>query len=114
MNKRNLQNSELDLIGRKLIEHGGVPPTAIDKIVSNPELFSLVNARITADGRKPSVTITSSSRFFSFIRRNAIAFGGIVIMVAAAIAAVGLLRSGKDLIAANAVPVPAEIGRAHV
>ena len=107
MNKRNLQNSELDLIGRKLIKRDSVPLAEIDKIVSKSELFSLVNARIAAKGKPPVLTVSAGSHVFSFIRRNAVAFGGIAVMIVAAIAAVSVLRSEKDLIAANAIQVPA-------
>ena len=107
MNKRNLQNSELDLIGRKLIERGRLPLAEIDKAISNPELFSLINARIAANGKTPVPTGFMVSQGFLFIRRNAVALGGIAVLVIAAFAAVSLLRSEKDLIAANAVQVPA-------
>ena len=107
MNKKNLQNSELDRIGRKLIERGSLPLAEIDKIVSNPELFSLVNAQVAANGKTPVPTVSMVSQRFLFIRGNAVAFGGIAVLVIAAISAVNMLRSEKDLIAANEVQVPA-------
>ncbi len=109
MNKRNLQNSELDLIGRKLIERGSLPSADIEKILSNSNLFSLVNERIAADGKTPAATVFAGSYLFSFVRRNAVAFAGVAVMIVAAIAAVSLLRTEKDEIAANAVQHPAAV-----
>lgn len=109
MNKRNLQNSELDAIGRKLIERGSLPSLEIDKIISNPELFSRVNARIAAEGKTPAATPFASSYLFSFISRNTVAFAGVAMVVVAAIAAVSLSRTQKDGIAANAVQHPAAV-----
>ena len=108
MNKRNLKNSELDSIGKKLIERGSLPTTEIDKIVSNDSLFSLVSFRIAATGKMPEskgLTVLPASLF---IRRNAVAFGGIAVMLTAAIAAVSLLKSNKVLVATEAVSVPVE------
>lgn len=107
MNKRNLQNSELDLIGRKLIEHGSVPLAEIDDIVSNPELFSLVNTRIAANGKTPALMTSAGSYLVSFVRRDTVAFAGIAVIMVAAIAAVSLLRTEKVQIAANTVRDPA-------
>lgn len=109
MNKRNLQNSELDAIGRKLIQRGGSPRADIDEIISNPDLFSLVNARIAAEGKTPEAKQFPGSYVFSFVRRNAIAFAGIAVIAAAVIAAMSLTKTEKDLIAANAVQHPAAV-----
>ncbi len=109
MNKRNLQNSELDAIGRKLIERSSLPSAEIEKIISNPDLFSLVNARIAAQGKTPVATVFPGSTLLLFLRRNAVAFAGVVAMVAAALAAMSLLRTEKDGIAANAVQHPAAV-----
>ena len=107
MNKRNLHKRELDSIGRKLIERGNLRSIDINKIVSNPDLFSLVNARIAADVKTQTSKASSVWDVLLFIRRNAIAFAGVAVMLIAAIAGVSLLRSEKDLDAANVVQVPA-------
>ena len=107
MNKRNLQNRELDLIGQKLIERGSLPSTDIEKIVSNPDLFSLISARIAADGKTPAANISLAWELFGFIRRNAVALAGVAVMVVAAMATASLFRSEKELIAAKVVQVPA-------
>ncbi len=107
MTRKRIQNSDLDLIGKKLIERGSFAVREIDEIVSNPELFGLINARIAVNGKTPTAAVTGGSYLFSFIRRNAIAFAGTAIVVTAGIAAMSLLRSEKVPIAANAVQVPA-------
>ena len=104
MKKRNLDNTELDLIGRKLIERGSVPSADIDRIVSNPDLFSLVNARIAADGNTYNAKLSSGWAPFTFIRRNSALFAGVAIMLIAVIAAANLLRSDR-----SPVPVRADI-----
>lgn len=112
MNTRNLKNNELDLIGRKLIERGNLRSPDIEKIISNPDLFGLVNARIAAEGKTEASKAASSWGVLSFIRRNAIAFAGVAVVVIAAIAAVSLLRSEKDMIATNEVQVQAAMPEA--
>lgn len=48
MNKRKLQNENLDRIGRKLLERAKTSDVEIEKIVSSPKLFESVNAKIRA------------------------------------------------------------------
>ena len=112
MNTRNLKNNELDLIGRKLIERGNLRSPDIEKIISNPDLFGLVNARIAAEGKTEASKAASSWGVLSFLRRNAIAFAGFAVVVIAAIAAASLLRSEKDMIVTNEVQVPAAMPEA--
>ena len=81
MKKRNIDKTELDLIGRKLIERGSLPTADIDKIVSNPDLFSLINSRIVAEGNAYKTNATAGWALFSFIRRNAAAFAGVAVML---------------------------------
>lgn len=108
MKKRNLDKTELDLIGRKLIERRSLPSVNIDKIVSNPDLFSLINSRIMAEGNAYKVNVTSGWVLFSFIRRNAAAFAGVAVMLIVVIAA-SLFRFDKVFNAANAVQNPAAV-----
>jgi hypothetical protein len=46
MNKRNLQNKELDRIGRRLLDAARVQSEEIEQIVDSPMLFEAVKARI--------------------------------------------------------------------
>ena len=108
MNKRNLKNRELDSIGKKLIERGSLPTTEIDKIVSNDNLFSLVSSRIAVTGKMPESKGLTLGLSSLFIRRNAVAFGGITVMLTAVIAAVSLLKSDKFIVATEVVSVPVE------
>lgn len=107
MNKRNLKNSNLDLIGKKLIARGSLPLAEIDNIVSSPELFNLVHARIAANG-KSSIATARRGSLFSFIRRNAVAVAGIAVVMTVALAAMTQLRYEKVPIAANSSQVPAQ------
>ena len=94
MKKRNLDNTELDLIGRKLIEGGSVPSADIDRIVSNPDLFSLINSKIAAEGK--GYKANAASGWFLFIRRNSAVFAGVAVMLIAVIAAANLLRPNRS------------------
>ncbi len=51
MNKRNLQNKELDHIGRKLLDAAKVRSEEIEQIVGSPMLFDAVKARIETERR---------------------------------------------------------------
>jgi hypothetical protein len=74
------------MIGKKLIERGTLPPGAIDEIVANPRLFTLVTKRIAAevDGAPLDIPL-------SFWRRYAHAFGGVAVFLIAVIAAAAFL-----------------------
>jgi hypothetical protein len=51
MNKRNLQNEELDRVGRKLLDAARVRSEEIEQIVGSPMLFDAVKARIETERR---------------------------------------------------------------
>lgn len=51
MNKRKIQNSELDAIGASLIKAGRLSGDELDRIVSAPKLFDGVRARIAKQER---------------------------------------------------------------
>jgi hypothetical protein len=52
MNKRKIQNSELDAIGAKLIKAGRLSVDELDRIVSAPKLFDGVRERIATQERQ--------------------------------------------------------------
>jgi hypothetical protein len=61
MSKRNLQNSDLDRIGKMLIAQDALSEAEIEKIVDSPFLYSSVRNRILADA-------ASTGRRFGFAR----------------------------------------------
>jgi len=79
MQKRKLQNRDLDAIGRNLIRSSGsMRKDEIEKIAAAPHLFGDVNARI--DSALSSQQI-SRSGFAILIRRNATVFATGIIVV---------------------------------
>ncbi len=52
MNKRNLQNEELDRIGRKLLDAAKVRSDEIEQIIGSPLLVDAVKARIETERRE--------------------------------------------------------------
>ncbi len=61
MNKRNLQNEELDRIGRKLLDAAKVRGDEIEQIVGSPLLFDAVKARIETERRERNLKNVSGS-----------------------------------------------------
>ena len=61
MNKRNLQNEELDRIGRKLLDAAKVRSDEIEQIVGSPLLFNAVKARIETERRERNLKNVSVS-----------------------------------------------------
>jgi len=68
MNKRNLQNEELDRIGRKLLDAAKVRSDEIEQIVGSPLLFNAVKARIEIERRERN----SKSGFFDGLANSQI------------------------------------------
>ena len=65
MSKRNLQNSDLDRIGKVLFSHDAVSEAEIEKIVESPFLYSSVRSRILADAASTG-TRFGFARYFVF------------------------------------------------
>ena len=61
MNKRNLQNKELDRIGRKLLDAARVRSDEIEQIIGSPLLFNAVKARIETERREQNLKNVSGS-----------------------------------------------------
>jgi len=68
MNKRNLQNEELDRIGRKLLDAAKVRSDEIEQIVGSPLLFNAVKARIETERRERNL----KSGFFDGLENSQI------------------------------------------
>ena len=100
MNKRELDNKTLDAIGKKLVYSGRLPASDIDKVVSNPRLFSLINQRIASPAnRRPSL--------FLFIRQQRVAFAGAAILLIVVLGVASLLRPARTLDTTRELRVPA-------
>ena len=65
MNKRDLQNGDLDRIGKKLIAHDVMSEAEIENIVTSPFLYSSVRNRILADAASTG-TRFGFARYFVF------------------------------------------------
>lgn len=102
MQKRKLNNQTLDAIGRKLFESDVLAGGEIDRIVSNPNLFALVVAKIESEVKKPVVT----SAAVPFFRRNALRFAGAAAVVLFAVGASSLFRPEKTPVVARIVQIP--------
>lgn len=105
MQKRNLDNKTLDIIGRCLFESEQLPVGDIDKIVSNPHLFESVKARLAAN-EHAALAAAPTRTVFQFVRQNAIAFASITVLVVAAIGALSLLRPERSMVAVKEVKIP--------
>ena len=105
MKKRDLDNKTLDSIGRKLIERANPRSNDIEKIISNPHLFSSVRNRIAANG-SPSLNEQTDSLALLFIRRNTAAFAVGVLILSIATIALRVFRSENTFLAVTKVQVP--------
>lgn len=102
MKKRNLQNRELDEIGRKLLEAGSLPGDELERIVAAPHLFDAVKMRIKAEQKSDHVSFLSNRTSFSFWNWQgaSAAFAGVVLIL--------LAISGWFFFAKQTVPERAE------
>lgn len=105
MNKRDLNNETLDMIGRKLVEGGGPRSNDIEKMISDSHLFAAVKRTIAAN---EATTLKGKTEIlpFAFITRHAAAFAaGLLILVVGAFA-ISFFRSEKTLPVVSKVKVP--------
>ena len=106
MQKRKLDNKTLDIIGRRLFEGETLPAGEIDKIVSKTHLFESIKARIATNDLATPALAPAGSPVLQFVRRNAIAFASITVLVVAAIGALSLLRPETTMVAVKEVKIP--------
>ena len=90
MQNRDLKDKELDRIGVMVVRSASVRENEIEAIVRNPELFDQVRARINAGPERKSAAFV----VLGFIRRNAAAVSGVLLISIAAIS-FGLFRTTK-------------------
>jgi hypothetical protein len=85
MKKRNLQNKELDEIGRKLLKAGSLQNGELERIVAAPHLFDAVKRRIRAGQEREPEGFWASGPSFSFLARQSAgaALAGLFIVVMA-------------------------------
>ena len=113
MSKRKLQNNTLDLVGKRLIKTANRGSNEIEKIISNPQLFSLVRARIAANCRGPVSAMRTKRTILFFARQYSMAIAGAaVVFITIIIGATGILRPEKNDIVSAKVQIP-EIGRTN-
>ena len=90
MQNRDLKDKELDRIAAVVVRSASVSESEIENIVRNPALFDQVRARINAGPERISAALV----VLGFIRRNAAAVSGVLLISIAAIS-FGILR-GKS------------------
>lgn len=100
MQNRDLNDRQLDRIAKMVVQSASVRENEIENIVRNPALFDKVRARVNARPPRPSAAFV----VLGFIRRNAAAVSGVLLISIAAIS-FGLLRMKTP--ATDSVPVVA-------
>ena len=88
MQNRDLNDKELDRIAGMVVRSASVRESELENIIGNPALFEKVRARISAGPTRPSAAFV----VLGFIRRNAAAVSGVLLISIAAIA-FGVLRT---------------------
>lgn len=101
MQNRDLNDKELDRIAAMVVRSGSVRESELEDIVRNPALFDQVRARISAGPSRPSAAFV----VLGFIRRNAAAVSGVLLISIAAIS-FGVFRSKSTQPVTVAGPAP--------
>ena len=81
MQKRGLNNTELDVVAAAVIKSDSIHTSKIEDIVCDPLLFDKIKTRIKEEPSRRSVALV----VLSFIRRNAAAVSGVLLISIAAI-----------------------------
>lgn len=109
MNKRNLQNEKLDEIGRELLEAARIRDEEIERMISAPQLFNSVKAKIRTEKPAPK-----AGRMFVFPvwsrSRIGLAFGVLAILLVSVTGLIGVVTRRPSLTAgvtASDVSLPA-------
>jgi hypothetical protein len=107
MRKMKLDNKDLDLIGKKLIESGRMPQEEIDSVIAAPYLFERIVAnRNSGSGQTVSTSVAAAIKARSNLR-NAFVFAGIVVLLVTVIAGLSrLLSDAPKNTALNEIKVP--------
>jgi hypothetical protein len=110
MKKHELQEGQLDELGRKLLEAGRLPDDELERIVSAPHLLSGVRSRIKAEQRQAAASTFNWRTAFSFLRRPnmAAAFGAVLIAAATFGGFYLYSRQAQKPLAAQAPPAMSE------
>ena len=105
MQNRDLNDKELDRIAGMVVRSGSVRENELEDIVRNPALFNKVRARIGAGPSRPSAAFV----VLGFIRRNAAAVSGVLLISIAAITfGVFRTKSPATVLVTRTLPVVAE------
>jgi hypothetical protein len=112
MNQHELENKELDEIGRKLLEAGMTRDDDLEEIISAPHLFTAIKARVKAQQKPAPENIFDVGRLFSFFRQTntgaafaalliaALAMGGFYLYARQRVST-GIARNTRPLVTDN-------------
>jgi hypothetical protein len=91
MERKKLDNKMLDSIGKRLVRSSAVAEADLDRVIADPELFSLILKRAAGQAEDP----VQHSALFLFVRKNALAFAGAAILLMVVVGVASLLRPDK-------------------
>lgn len=102
-----LDNKDLDLIGKKLVESGRMHVDEIDSVIAAPYLFGRVRAeRNSGNAHAASTSVAAAIKARSNLRK-AFVFAGVVVLLVTIIAALSRLRpDARKNTALNEIKVP--------
>lgn len=107
MRKTKLDNKELDLIGKKLVESGRMPVEEIDSVIAAPYLFGRVMAERSSGNAQAASTSVAAPIYVRSNLRKAFVFAGIVVLIVTVIAALSRMRpDAPKNTALNEIKVP--------
>ncbi len=90
MNKRNLQNEELDRIGRELLDAVRLRSEEIEQVVSSPMLFDTIKARVEIERReRNSKSVFGGWANFQLWNRQRVAAAVLLFFIMGAIGLIG-------------------------
>lgn len=103
MQKRNIDNSQLDAIGKTLVKQAFERRPDVEKIVADPYLFARIRTRISAGDMNSTSVASPLARFFGL--RTAI--GGAVAAIAiTTVFGLSFLNSSDDTVTDNYIQFP--------
>ena len=102
-------NKTLDAIGKRLICSSTPNLDEIEKLISDPQLFERVTARIGTGGLDALTAIGSGRWFASFLRSRSLRLTGALAALALATFSITVFRASKPMVTALEVQFPEPI-----